>query len=126
MIPSVLTSTKKILGIAEDYNAFDEDVLTHINAAFATLTQLGVGPEEGVLVEDETFLWSQYDVPNVQLNMVRTYVFLKVKSLFDPPPTSFAITAMNEQIAELEWRLNVLREVELYPDPLELVLIDEG
>lgn len=126
---SILISTKKVLGIAEDYTAFDLDIITHINTAFSTLTQLGVGPPNGFMIEDETAQWADFitDVPGVyettsedlQLNSVRTYVFLRVRQLFDPPQTSYLITATEKQIEELEWRLNVHREETQYTTPSE-------
>lgn len=115
---SILISTKKILGLPEEYTAFDHDIIVHINSVFSTLTQLGVGPVEGFMIEDEVAEWEDYVTAGVvanDLNSVRTYVFLKVKMAFDPPGTSFMIEAMNKQIAELEWRLNVAREYALYP-----------
>jgi len=121
MEPSILISTKKILGISANYVAFDLDILTHINAAFSILNQLGVGPDEGFFVVDDTAIWSDFLVPDNQMNLVKTYVFLKVRMLFDPPATSFLIEAANRQIQEYEWRLNVFREVQLYPLPPEEV-----
>lgn len=110
MEESILKSTKKILGLADDYTPFNLDVITHVNAAFSILNQLGVGPEDGFSIEDESTEWSSYLVPPKQLHLVKTYVFLRVRLLFDPPPTSFAIEAANKQIQEYEWRLNVMRE----------------
>jgi hypothetical protein len=118
METSILTGTKKILGLAEDYTAFDHDVITHINTAFSTLTQLGVGPAAGFMIEDETAVWSDFITDNdLQYNSVKTYVYMRVRMLFDPPGTSFVITALNEQIKELEWRLNVHREEMGWVDP---------
>jgi hypothetical protein len=115
---SILIGTKKILGLAEDYTAFDHDVTTHINTAFSTLTQLGVGPAEGFMIEDETAVWTDFITDtDLQYNTVKTYVYLRVRMLFDPPSTSFVITALNEQIKELEWRLNVHREETGWVDP---------
>jgi hypothetical protein len=114
---SILTSTKKILGIAEDYTVFDLDIITHINTAFSTLTQLGVGPSEGFMIEDAEAVWPEFIVEDFQYNSVKSYVFLKVKQLFDPPQTSYLITATEKQIQELEWRLNVHREDEEWVDP---------
>lgn len=119
METSILTSTKKILGIAEDYTAFDHDIVTHINAVFGILSQLGIGPVEGFIVEDAEAEWSDFVVPSDelhilpsdQMNLVKTYVFLKVRMLFDPPGTSFLIEAMNNQISEYEWRLSHSREM---------------
>ena len=110
MESSILTSTKKILGIAETYTAFDLDIITHINLAFSTLNQLGIGPANGFFIEDASAEWTDIGLSDVILNMVKTYMYLKVRSLFDPPATSFAIEAMNNQIKEQEWRLNVFRE----------------
>lgn len=119
MEESILISTKKILGIAEDYTVFDLDIITHINTAFSTLTQLGVGPAEGFMIEDETAAWSEFDPvgDDRNYNAVRSYVFLRVRMLFDPPTTSYLITAMEKQIQELEWRLNVHREGLDWVDP---------
>jgi hypothetical protein len=123
MEESILKSTKKILGLAEDYTAFDLDVITHINAAFSILDQLGVGPEGGFMIEDDTAVWSDFIAPRNQLNLVKTYVYLKVRSLFDPPTTSFLIQATNDHIKEYEWRLNSFREWEL--DPVDPMVEDE-
>src|SRR3954453_6607329 len=107
---SILNSTKKILGIASDYTAFDLDVITHINSAFSTLTQLGVGPAEGFMIEDDTAVWTDFILGDPEYNQVKSYVFLRVRLLFDPPATSYLITAYQDQIRELEWRLNTHRE----------------
>lgn len=115
MEQSILISTKKILGIAKEYTAFDLDIITHINSVFYILSQLGVGPAAGFAIEDEQSKWEDFPGPPEQLNALRTYVFLRVRMLFDPPTTSFLIDAMEKQIAEYEWRLNVSREYELYP-----------
>ena len=104
---SILTSIKKLLGIAEEYTQFDEDIIMHINTVFLSLTQLGVGPEEGFLIEDDVASWEDFINDNTQLQAVKTYVYLKVKLLFDPPLSSSVIESMNRMIAELEWRLNV-------------------
>lgn len=116
MEDSILTSTKKILGLEADYTAFDLDVITHINAAFSVLNQLGVGPKDGFSIEDSGAGWGDYAVPANQLHLVKTYVYLKVRIHFDPPSTSYLIEAMNNQIAQYEWRLNVFREGELTPE----------
>jgi hypothetical protein len=114
---SILISTKKILGIAEDYTAFDLDVITHINTAFSTLTQLGVGPAEGFMIEDASAVWDDFVADDLQYNSVKSYVFLRVRHLFDPPTTSYLINASEKQIQELEWRLNVHREETGWTDP---------
>lgn len=116
MEESILKSTKKILGLDAAYTPFDLDVITHINAAFSILNQLGIGPEGGFFIADDTDMWDEYLVPPNQLHLIKTYVYLKVRMLFDPPSTSFLIEAFNNQIKEYEWRLNVFREVELLPE----------
>ena len=123
MEESILKSVKKILGLGNTYTVFDMDIVMHINMAFSILNQLGVGPDAGFSIEDETALWSDYVLLSGQepsLHLVKTYVFLKSRMLFDPPTTSFAIEAMNRQIEQYEWRLNVAREEILYPLPEEV------
>lgn len=110
MTDSILQSTKKILGLAAEYDAFDEDIIMHINTAFNTLTQLGIGPPQGFAIVDENDVWRFFLGDNILLNQVKTYVYLRVKLLFDPPGTSFHIEALNQQLRELEWRLNAQRE----------------
>ena len=117
METSILKSIKKLLGIPEDYNVFDTDVVTYINSAFSTLTQLGVGPAGGFMIEDDSSEWADFLADETQLNSVKTYVALKTRQLFDPPTTSYLISAMNDQVRELEWRLNVRREGTEWTDP---------
>lgn len=107
---SILTSIKKMLGITEDYEHFDPDIIMHINSAFMILTQLGVGPIEGFFIEDETSLWSDFLPSTPRLEAVKSYVYLKVKLLFDPPSSSAVIESITKSISELEWRLNVTAE----------------
>jgi hypothetical protein len=116
MTDSILNSTKKLLGIAADYTAFDLDVMTHINSAFLTLDQIGVGPTGGFLIEDAEAEWWDLLGDDPRLNAVKTFVYLKVRVAFDPPTTSFAIGAMEKQIQELEWRLMV----QVDPAPITL------
>ncbi len=104
---SILTSIKKLLGIEEEYTQFDNDIIMHINSVFLNLTQLGVGPAEGFLIEDDTATWEDFIGDSNQLQAVKSYMYLKVKLLFDPPLSSSVIESMNRMIAELEWRLNV-------------------
>jgi hypothetical protein len=124
MEQSILTSTKKILGVTEDYTVFDLDIITHINSAFSTLTQLGVGPAGGFVIEDEDAEWEDFIGSDLQNHSIKSYVYLKVRMLFDPPTTSYLITAMEKQISELEWRLNTHREetawVDLDPNPVSV------
>lgn len=102
---SILTSIKKLLGIQEEYEHFDVDIIMHINTAFMVLTQLGVGPSEGFTIDDKYDVWSDFTTEN--LEAVKTYVYLKVRIAFDPPNSSSVMEAMNRQISEYEWRLNV-------------------
>jgi hypothetical protein len=110
MSDSILTSTKKILGIDEDYTVFDVDITMHINSVLSTLNQLGIGPVEGFEIFDKTATWDQFLDDYKTLNAVKSYMYLRVRLLFDPPTTSYMITAMEKQILEQEWRLNVVRE----------------
>lgn len=103
---SILTSIKKMLGISEEYDIFDADIVMHINSVFMTLTQLGVGPAEGFEIRDELATWDEFLDDLVILNTVKTYMYLKVRMLFDPPTSTALIDAMNRQANELEWRLN--------------------
>lgn len=119
MEASILTSTKKVIGIAEDDTAFDLDIIIHINSVFSTLQQIGIGPNEGFMIEDSSAEWDDYLVGDNGLNMVRTYMFLKVRMFFDPPHTSFLLTAMEKQVDQLETRINTHREWMLDPvDPM--------
>jgi hypothetical protein len=111
MIDSILTSTKKILGLGPEYTAFDEDIITHINSTFSIIHQLGIGPVDGFMIMDETDTWYDLAIPESQLNLLRTYVYLRVRMLFDPPTTSFLIEATNKQLQEYEYRLSYNREV---------------
>lgn len=109
---SILDSTKKTIGLDADYDVYDLDIMMHINTAFSTLSQLGVGPEDGFIVEDDTAMWSDYLMADKERSMVKSYVYLRVRLLFDPPETSYLINAFNDQVKELEWRLNVHEEGE--------------
>jgi hypothetical protein len=125
--PSILTSVKKILGIDEGYEAFDFDIMIHINSVFGTLNQLGIGPEDGFEIEDATPTWDAFTGGDPRLNPVKTYTYLRVRLLFDPPTTSYLIDATHNQIKEFEWRLSTYREGTGWTDPsgvreLEIIL----
>lgn len=107
MQDSILMTIRKLVCGDPYADHFDSDLLVHINACFSILNQLGVGPENGFVVTDETQSWSSYISDNYILNMVKTYVTLKVRVIFDPPLTSSVLEAMNKEISQLEWRLNV-------------------
>ena len=107
MQDSILMTIRKLVCGNPYADHFDTDLLVHINACFSILNQLGVGPENGFVVTDETQSWSSYITDSYILNMVKTYVTLKVKKIFDPPLTSSVLEAMDKEISQLEWRLNV-------------------
>ena len=100
----ILASIKKLLGINPDYKAFDTDITIHINTVFAILNQLGIGPAEGFSIEHGYERWSDYTTTENE-NMVRTFVYLKVRLMFDPPTSSVLMESINNTLAELEWRL---------------------
>lgn len=104
---SILTSIKKLLGIAEEYTHFDADLIMHINTVFMTLTQIGMGPEDGFYIEDETTTWFEYVKKPKELQAVKTYMYLSVRLLFDPPTSSAVMESMKQKIAEYEWRLHI-------------------
>lgn len=107
---SILISIKKLLGIAEDYTHFDMDLIIHINSVLMVLTQLGIGPAGGFLISDDSATWSKFLDDETQIEAVKSYVFLKVKLLFDPPSSSSVSESYNRMINEFEWRLNVAVE----------------
>lgn len=106
---SILLSIKKLLGIIDAYTQFDPDLILYINSAFSVLQQLGVGPKEGFYIEDSTATWSDF-LPGdpARLRLVKAYVYMKVRLMFDPPTQSGALLdSMKRQVDEFEWRLNV-------------------
>lgn len=109
---SILTSIKKLLGITEEYEHFDMDLIMHINSVFLILTQLGVGPKEGFIIEDDTAEWTDFIQDPTKLQAVKSYMFMKVQLLFDPPLSSAVIESKNRLISEFEWRLLVEAEKE--------------
>lgn len=104
---SILTTIKKMLGIAEEYEAFDQDILVMINSAFLNLKQLAVGPEDGFSISNVEQVWTDFLPEGPLLEAVKQYLYLKVRITFDPPSSSFVLEAYNKQIQELEWRMNV-------------------
>ena len=110
MNDSILTSIKKLLGITEEYEHFDQDIIIHINSVFTILNQLGVGPSNGFSITDKTAVWSDFISEGTNLESVKSYIYLKVRLLFDPPTTSAVMESMNRMISELEFRLNVSAE----------------
>lgn len=114
---SILQSTKKLLGIDAAYEVYDLDVTQHINSAMATLSDIGVGPEGGFVLENENQTWDEYLDDDSRSNRVKTYIYLFVRRAFDPPGTGFLSTSIDNQIKELETRLSYQRE--------ESVTVDE-
>lgn len=107
---SILDNVKKLVGVEPDYTAFDLDLIIHINSVFSTLQQLGIGPDEAFMIEDREKTWADLLGTAKNLNAVKSYVYLRVRLLFDPPASSFAIDSMQKQANELEWRLMVQAE----------------
>ena len=104
---SILISIKKMLGITEEYEHFDADLIMHINSVFMILNQLGVGPAERFSIKDKDAVWMDFMPDDSRLELVKSYMYMKVKLLFDPPLGSAVMDAMSRQISEFEWRLNV-------------------
>lgn len=105
---SILNSVKKLIGLTEEYRQFDEDLIIHINSVFSILYQLGVG-KEPFSITDERDQWEDFMNTEDDMNIqdVKSYVYFRTKLMFDPPTNSVLMEAINKQIAELEWRLNV-------------------
>lgn len=114
---SILDDTKKALGLEADYDVFDLDIIMHINSVFSTLEQLGIGPDGGFAITDSSAQWDTFLAGDPRLNSVKSYMFLKVSLMFDPPSTSYLITARQEQAKEFEWRLSTYRETTLAGAP---------
>lgn len=115
---TILTSVKKQLGIDESLTVYDADILIHINTVLSTLHQLGVGPINGYTVTDENDSWDEIiDPDDPTYNAVKTYVYLSVRVLFDPPATSYLLDSYQKQIDRLEWRINTRREETDWVDP---------
>jgi hypothetical protein len=110
---SILTSVKKNLGYEEDDTSFDPDIRMFTNTVLATLNQIGVGPENGFQIEDKSATWDDLlGATDPRLNFVQTYVYVKVRLIFDPPTSSFGIKAMEDVAKELEVRIYLLREAD--------------
>ena len=107
---SILTSVKKIIGISEEDESFDTDLIMHINSVLMILNQLGVGPEDGFSITDKSAVWTDLIGDNKLIEAVKTFVGLKVRLIFDPPTSSAVLDSINKTISELEWRINVMVE----------------
>lgn len=121
VIASILESVKKQLGLAEDYDSFDQDILIHINSVFSNLTQMGIGPDEGFTITGYDETWENYTLTDpLKSQQIKSYVALKVKSIFDPPSNGNVAEAMNRSIAEMEYRLFTEEDINSYNASLEL------
>jgi len=120
MEQSILKSTKKLLNVSPDDDAFDLDIMTHINNAFSNLHDIGVGPTEGFVIEDESAEWGDFLDPveeKIKLSKAKTVVFLSSRLAFDPPNSGFLKDALEGQLREAMWRLNANREATEWTDP---------
>ena len=108
---SILTSIKKLLGVTEEDNAFDDELIMLINGVFMNLTQIGIGPSDGFVIKDAKDTWNDFthDTPNFRVEWVQTYIHLQVKLVFDPP-TGSVLDSYKRRIDELECRLNLAAE----------------
>lgn len=104
---SILTSTKKLLGITEDYEHYDPDIIMHINAVFLILNQMGVGPDTPFSITDKSATWEDFSSDISKIEMVKSYMGNKVRQMFDPPQSGAVAESLKNIIAEQEWRLNV-------------------
>ena len=103
---SILTTIKKLLGIDEEDISFDTDITIHINTVIPALSQMGIGPRNGFIVSSKAEKWSDYITSNdINLESIKTYIYIKVKLIFDPPANSTTIEAFKSNTAELEWRM---------------------
>lgn len=107
MEESILESVKHLLGPGSCDDHFDDDLIIFINGVFSQLTQLGVGPEKGFSIDGPDKFWEEYISDDPKLEMVKTYMYTKVRLRFDPPQSSSVIQLMQQDASELEWRLNV-------------------
>lgn len=112
---SILLSVKKMLGPSADYDIFDPELIIYINSVFGTLHQLGVGPEEKFVITGDSELWSDFTTEGEEIEEVKSYIYLRVRLLFDPPSSSFVLSSFKEQIKELEWRLQCKAEEIINP-----------
>lgn len=108
---SILLSIKKLLGIDTEYDIFDQDLIMHINSTLSILNQLGIGPVNGFSISDSSAVWSDFINNDPRLESVKSFVYMKVKLLFDPPTNSALIESTNKLISELEWRLSITNDI---------------
>ena len=108
MEESILKTIKQLIGCPDDFEQFDLDLIVHINSAFATLTHLGVGPKEGYRIIGADNVWSEFEDNAQKLSLIKDYVYIKTRLLFDPPTSGSLMDSLKEQLKEMEWRLYML------------------
>ena len=108
MEESILKTIKQLIGCPDDFEQFDLDLIVHINLAFAILTQLGVGPKEGYRITGQDNVWSEFEDDAQKLSLIKDYVYIKTRLLFDPPTSGSLMDSLKEQLKEMEWRLYML------------------
>lgn len=116
MLESILNTIKQMLGVSTEDTVFDVDIMTHINTVFMSLQQFGVGTETVFSIENKDAIWADFLTDPEMYSAVKTYIYFKVKLMFDPPSSSYHLTSIERQIGELEWRLTV--QVPIPPDPI--------
>jgi len=120
---SILTSIKSLLGIQEDMTNFDQDIMIHINTVFFQLEQIGVNPGTYFSIVDKTATWESYTLTNLNLQIIKSYMYFKVRLMFDPPISGSLVELMKTQVAELEWRIMI--SVDPKPIVVAPVILDE-
>lgn len=108
---SILNSVKKMLGIQEEYEAFDQDIIMHINSVFMILNQIGVGPSKCFSISDSSSSWDEFKQGDNTLESVKSYMYMKVRLMFDPPQSSVVMEAINKSVNEIEWRLKIAADL---------------
>lgn len=108
MQESILKTIKQLIGCPDDFEQFDLDLTIHINSAFATLTQLGVGPKEGYRITGPDNVWSEFEEDTHKASLIKDYVYIKTRLLFDPPTSGSLMDSLKEQLKEMEWRLYIM------------------
>lgn len=114
---SILNVTKRMVGVDPSLTVYDLNILTHINSVFARLQTLGIGPVDGYMIEDDAPTWDDFLLGDRRLNSVKSYMYLSVRIMFDPPQTQYLVASMQEQIEKMEWLLNVTREEDAWINP---------
>ena len=108
MEESILKTIKQLIGCPDDFEQFDLDLTIHINSAFAALIQLGVGPKEGYRITGPDNVWSEFEEDTQKSSLIKDYVYIKTRLLFDPPTSSALMDSLKEQLKEMEWRLYIM------------------